>query len=650
MLLFIDFEKAFDSLEWNFMFKCLEVFGFGPSLTGWVQTFYNNMTSCIINNGTLSASFEINRGVRQGDPLSPYLFIIAVELLAVSIRSCSEINGIKIDSKEFKMVQYADDLTAFVSDISSAQCLFKLLDRFEKCSGLKVNYTKTEAMWIGSSRNNTETPLALKWRKTVKALGVHFSYNNEESMQKNLYDKLRGIKSQIRLWSWRGLSLFGKVTIIKTLLLSKVLYVSTILPPPSEFLKAFQTIIYNFLWKGPDKIARTATINDYEYGGLKLTDLTTSIMSLRITWIGRFLSDNFYPWKAYLLHLLKPFGGKFFLHCDFNIDDYNIFPIFYKEMLHWWSDFRSRFDSVSPHETIIWNNHKIRVNGKPIFYNNYNSANIVLLSDLKFDLNNTESFNLAKRNGLKDSNFLTWTGVRCAVPSHLRIRSCEVNKDHVRSLQFKIGDKIFDPAFCKSKDFYGLLISCKSTESRGFTKLKSKFSIDDVETKKAFSLIRTCICETYVQCFQFKILNDILFTNSRLVKIGLIQSDLCTFCNIGVETVDHLFFYCVYSRVFWDEFESYWFAIAKEQRKLELKTILLGVTDTKCPLFNYLIVLGKLHLWNCRRNKRLLFFPSYKELVKRKYKIECYIAAKYNNGKMLEAKWKPLRDCNWLGI
>ena len=118
--------------------------------------------------------------------------------------------------------------------------------------------------------------------------------------------------------------------------------------------------------------------------------------------------------------------------------DYNISPIFYKEMLHWWSDFRSRFDLVSPRETIIWNNHNIRVNGKPIFYNNYNSANIVLLSDLKFDLSNTESFNPAKQNGLKDSNFLTWTGltgVLCAVPSHLRIRSREVNKaGQVRSL------------------------------------------------------------------------------------------------------------------------------------------------------------------------------------------------------------------------
>ena len=140
-------------------------------------------------------------------------------------------------------------------------------------------------------------------------------------------------------------------------------------------------------------------------------------------------------------------------------------------MLHKWSDFRSRFDLVSPSETIIWNNHNIRVNGKPIFYNNYHSANTLLLSDFKFDLSNTESFNLAKQNGLKDSNFLTWIGVRCAVPGHLRIRSREVNKNHVRSLQFKSGDKSFDPALSKSRDFYGFPISSKATESGGFIKL-----------------------------------------------------------------------------------------------------------------------------------------------------------------------------------
>ena len=65
ILLFIDFEKALDSLEWNFMFKCLETFGFGHSLIRWVETFDSNISSCIINNGTFSANFELGRGVRQ---------------------------------------------------------------------------------------------------------------------------------------------------------------------------------------------------------------------------------------------------------------------------------------------------------------------------------------------------------------------------------------------------------------------------------------------------------------------------------------------------------------------------------------------------------------------------------------------------------
>ena len=145
-----------------------------------------------------------------------------------------------------------------------------------------------------------------------------------------------------------------------------------------------------------------------------------------------------------------------------------------------------------------------------------------------------------------------------------------------------------------------------------------------------------------MQCFQFKILNYVLFTNSHLAKIGLIQSDICTFCNIGAKTIDHIFFYCVYSRALWEDIESYWVAIAKEQRKLKLKTILVDVINTKCPQFNYLIVLGKLHLWNCCRNNSLPSFSSTKELVKRKDGTERHIANKYNNMKMLEAKCKAV--------
>ena len=74
LLIFIDFQKAFDSLEWNFLLSCLEAFNFGPDFIRWVKTFYKNIQSCVINNGLMSDYFTLERGVRQGDPLSPYFF------------------------------------------------------------------------------------------------------------------------------------------------------------------------------------------------------------------------------------------------------------------------------------------------------------------------------------------------------------------------------------------------------------------------------------------------------------------------------------------------------------------------------------------------------------------------------------------------
>ena len=135
LLLFIDFEKAFDSLEWHFLEKCLELFNFGPDLIRWVNTFYKNVKSCIINNGQCSHYFNVER--RQGDPLSPYLFVICVEILAIAVRNDENIKGIKISDSETKLLQLVDDTTAILGDLNSAQALLKLLNDFEKVSGLK---------------------------------------------------------------------------------------------------------------------------------------------------------------------------------------------------------------------------------------------------------------------------------------------------------------------------------------------------------------------------------------------------------------------------------------------------------------------------------------------------------------------------------
>ena len=103
LLLFIDFQKSFDSVEWEFLIGSLKKSDFGQDFLQWVKTFYNNIQSCVINNG------ELERGVRQGDPLSPYLFIIAVETLAIAIRQKEIIKGITIGNEETKLLQFADD-------------------------------------------------------------------------------------------------------------------------------------------------------------------------------------------------------------------------------------------------------------------------------------------------------------------------------------------------------------------------------------------------------------------------------------------------------------------------------------------------------------------------------------------------------------
>ena len=90
-MLAIYFQKAFDSVNRNFLLCTLAAFHFSSSFFKWIQTFYQNISSCVLNNGFSTGLFEIQRGVRQGDPLSPYLFIIILEVLAISIRKNKDI-------------------------------------------------------------------------------------------------------------------------------------------------------------------------------------------------------------------------------------------------------------------------------------------------------------------------------------------------------------------------------------------------------------------------------------------------------------------------------------------------------------------------------------------------------------------------------
>jgi len=140
-----------------------------------------------------------------------------------------------IGQEEFKLVQYADDLTLFVPNIECAKRILQPLDGFTICSGLKVILKLRQCGSVHVDK--IQRQLGLKWSKSVKALGIVFTYNETDQLQNKFYDKSKDIRTQIRLWNCRGLSLFGKVTVIKSLLLPKMLYVFSVLTTPEEFKK-----------------------------------------------------------------------------------------------------------------------------------------------------------------------------------------------------------------------------------------------------------------------------------------------------------------------------------------------------------------------------------------------------------------------------
>ena len=211
LLVFLDFEKAFDTVEWPFIQKTFQHFNFGPSIISWIKLFYHDIETCILNNGWSSNFFKLERGVRQGCPLSPYLFILCAEVLADAIRNDNNIKGITADGQEIKISLYADDTTLILDGSrASFQNSLQVLEFFSLISGLRLNYKKTEVLWIGANAGSEEKLCPehdLKWMKDkVKTLGVWLSTDPIITMKANYDEKLTKLKASLSCWELRRLS------------------------------------------------------------------------------------------------------------------------------------------------------------------------------------------------------------------------------------------------------------------------------------------------------------------------------------------------------------------------------------------------------------------------------------------------------------
>ena len=116
-----------------------------------------------------------------------------------------------------------------------------------------------------------------------------------------------------------------------------------------------------------DRVARKAMINNFENEGLNVLDFERTVKSLRLAWLRRLYIDEDAGWQRYLRFLIKPFGGDFLFHCDYEPREYNITNKFYAELIQFWAEFRNAFSTENDSISIISNNKNIRINGKLVF-------------------------------------------------------------------------------------------------------------------------------------------------------------------------------------------------------------------------------------------------------------------------------------------
>ena len=176
ILLFLDFEKAFDSVEWNFLIKSLEKFNFGREFITWIKILYCNPVFRVKNNGWLSKTSKMSRGIRQGCPISALLYIFVAEILALKIHENVNIQGFELENthKEIKTVQHADDLTVLLKNAQSLQYTLSTIREFCSHAGSKVNIEKTECVLLGSLKNTFQNVYNIKVNTTcIKCLGIY---------------------------------------------------------------------------------------------------------------------------------------------------------------------------------------------------------------------------------------------------------------------------------------------------------------------------------------------------------------------------------------------------------------------------------------------------------------------------------------------
>ena len=327
VLLSLDYSKAFDCISKSYIQNILAKFGFGPDFQNCFSVFNKDSKSCVLNCGWMTNWFPLGRGLRQGCPLSGLLFVLGIEILSCKIRQCNNIIGIQLplEARQVKITQYADDSTFMLSDEQSVENVIKIVTNFSQISGLKLNENKSQALWLGPWKTRRDKPFGLQWNTypncCIKILGVVFHSNKSASeCIENWVKRIENIENIVKSWNKRKITVIGRVTIVKSLMISQIVHLLMVVTVPEWVKTEINTLIFKFLWggykEGIEKVKRKILIQDFSEGGIKMIDINSFQKKLVMSWVDRLqqvyqIDQKCRPnWSVIPMWILEKFGPE----------------------------------------------------------------------------------------------------------------------------------------------------------------------------------------------------------------------------------------------------------------------------------------------------------------------------------------------------
>jgi exonuclease III len=310
----LDQEKAYDKIDHNYLWKVLEAFGFGEDFINMIKTLYSNGYTNIMVNGVMATPIAIERGVRQGDPMSCILYDLAIEPLAEAIRQ-SSLEGYRVKGLIDKILVslFADDTIVYVNERDNIHTLYEIINEFCCASTARFNIPKTEFLPIGTKEYRdkviqTRTIGAYKVPEGIRIV------KDKESMRTlgawigndvNQYPQWEAIMSKqaniMKMWQSTHPSFKGKELILKALVQSRALFLATVNGMPQDVRKKMNRNMRNFLWEGKKgTMSWDEVIAPREIGGLNIPDIEIRYQAITIMWLKKWLSSKERPGWAYV--------------------------------------------------------------------------------------------------------------------------------------------------------------------------------------------------------------------------------------------------------------------------------------------------------------------------------------------------------------